>query len=188
MPATFMPLVGGENIIQVRDADSTLMLPAQISGVTAEGRAGSLKTSFLVALSGASEFSGITTSFQNLGDFTLYGPYSHPVPANPGAVNFDYSSIIPVCRGAVIADGFVPTGDEWPTSLTAYLAATGALLNMPSQVSQIQVIPLSVNPVAASSQYGSYTFALRGGIVDTEGSLLTPLILVEVDFSHSIAN
>jgi hypothetical protein len=182
-----MPLVGGANIQEVRDAGGTACDLAQISGVDAEGRAGSLRTTFLFALFGAVEaVTSLNSLFDTIGGFSLYAPYSHPVPSNPAATDFDYSALIPVCRASLIAANFQPVARAWPASMDAYLSV--ANLNAPGQVYQLQVVPISVNPTVPTTQYGEYNFSIRGGIPDTDNPILSPLILVEVDFSHSVGN
>ena len=188
MAATYMPLVGGSNIIEVRDSGGTACELAEISGVDSEGRAGSLKTSFLVALAGAVEATtSISALWETLGSFDIYAPFSHPVPSSLAATNFDYSSILPVTRASLVCASFVPTGDEWPASLSALLLA---MAPEPGQVYQLKATLTGLGvPAANPLQYGSYTFRLSGGVADDAiAPIANPLILIEVDFSHSIAN
>lgn len=182
-----MPLVGGSNIIEVRDTTPFPMLLAQLSGVPATGRAGSLKTSFLVSLFGAVE--GVTEIGALWGDlctFDIYGPYSHPVPSNPAAVGFDYSEILPIARASLVCAGFQPVAPAWPVSITSFLANT---VIPPGQTYQLEPTLTGVTaPAANPQQYGTYTFTLRGGIPDIVTPISNPLILIEVDFSHSVGN
>lgn len=186
MAASFMPLVGGSNIIEVRDPGGSAMAPAQISGVVAEGRAGTLKTSFLVALFGSVEAAASIDSLWGiLGSFDIYGPYSHPVPANPGAAGFDYSSILPIARASLVCANFEPVGAAWPATLSDFLAAG----SIPGQTYQLEPTLTAVAaPAANPQQYGKYTFTLNGGIPDPDNVIPSPLILIEVDFSHSVGN
>lgn len=182
-----MPLVGGSNIIEVRDAGGSAMDLAQISGVDSEGRAGSLKTSFLVALFGAIEAtSELSSLWTDLASFDIYGPYSHPVPNVPAAAGFDYSSILPIARATLICSGFQVASPAWPVSITSFLANTAI---PPGQTYQLQPTLTGVTaPAANPQQYGTYTFTLRGGVPDVDLPIGSPLILVEVDFSHSVGN
>ena len=184
MTATYMPLVGGANIIEVRDSGGTACDLAQIAGVDAEGRAGSLKTTFLFAMFGAVEAAtSLNSLFDTIGGFSLFAPYSAPVPTAPG---FDYSSVIPVCNATLVSANFEPAGRAWPATLDAYLSV--ANLNAPGTIYQLQVVPISTNPTSPPSQYGEYRFSIRGGVPDPNDPILSPLVLVEVDFSHSVGN
>lgn len=187
MSASYMPLVGGANIIEVRDTTPAPMLLATLSGVPAVGRPGSLKTSFLVSLFGAVE--GVTeigTLFGELATFDIYGPYSQPVPTVPSATGFDYSTILPIARASLICAGFQPVAPAWPVALSNFIAASQI---PPGQSYQLQPSLTGVTaPAANPQQYGTYTFTLRGGIPDILTPIGSPLILVEIDFSHSVGN
>jgi hypothetical protein len=187
MAASFMPLVGGSNLIEVRDSGGSPMVVAQLSGVEAEGRAGSLKTSFLVSLFGAIEATTeIGTLWGNLASFDIYGPYSHPVPNSPAAAGFDYSSILPITHASLICADFAPVAPAWPVAISSFITATAPV---PIQTYQLQATLTGVTaPAANPQQYGTYSFTLRGGVPDDENPILSPLILVEVDFSHSVGN
>jgi hypothetical protein len=55
-------------------------------------------------------------------------------------------------------------------------------------VYQVQVVPISVNPTDPATQYGLYNFSIRAGVPDVDTPIVSPLVLVEVDFSHSVPN
>jgi hypothetical protein len=157
------------------------MLPAQIvPGTFANGRAGSSKTSLLLALSGAAP-ADLTTTNADLAKIVIAAPYSNPVPASLAAGG-DYSLIMPAMRASLLSDAFAPTGVLWPNGLTAFFGGCSQVANTSSLYLNLTAaaVPNTAHP------YGTYTFSLQG--LANTASILLPLILVEIDFGSSSAN
>jgi hypothetical protein len=177
---TYLPLIGGENLVSVLDGADAAMLQAQIvPGTPANGRAGNVKTSLLLALSGASP-ANLTTTNADLASLTIVAPPSAPVPAL--GAGGDYSLILPSLRASVLSDAFAPTGVLWPNGLTAFFAGCSPIANTSSLYLNLTAAAVPSTPYP----YGTYTFSLQG--LANTASILLPLILIEIDFGASASN
>jgi len=184
MAGSYLPLVGGNNIVSISDSAvvPVAFAPATINGVQAQGRAGSLKTSLLVALNGSFK-PDLPLVAGSLLTLTLACPPGFLAPASAGLVGYDYSELLVNASGSLIGTGFVAAAGAWPDNFTLF--ATGSHL-LPTNVSQLTLSAFAVAAPSADYQYGTITYLIGGQ--SSTAPAADALLSLSFDFGASITN
>jgi hypothetical protein len=176
---SYIPLIGGDNIVSVKDSGAIDMAVGTLSGVAPSGRAGSLKTSLLVALDEAATGEVPLTTAALLFSITVACPQGF-VPAT-GA--FDYTEVLPEVAADCVCGSFAVPAGVWPASFATLITAEAAFpANLVSIVGRLtgMAVPTTAHP------YGTLTYAFTGAA--TVAAVSAPLLSVSINFGASATN
>lgn len=182
---TYLPLVGADNLIYVKDGGGVLCLPGTINGVAAAGRPGNVKTSLLLALEDATGHNIIPIAgTAALASVAVALPSGFAVPTPTNLAGFDYSAWLPVLRASVIAAPYIGSAvGAWETNLATFASEAAAA---PANLANLFLALSAVTAPNTTYPYGQAVFTLSGKAVTAD--IVSPLIQVTIDFSASVAN
>jgi hypothetical protein len=177
--SSYIPIIGNDNIIAVRDFDNTTLIVAgTIGGNVVVGRPGSMKTSLLLNNSHT-----INDAFEPHFYMDVACPPIVPTPSNNASV-FDYTRLFPVVSAGIISKFFtIAPPFAWPESMDAFFANAINLLDYPSIFSGR---PIASVPPSAAYPYGYLTFEFSGAT--TESILGSTIVSVTIDFCSSASS
>lgn len=183
MAGSYIPLIGGGNLVSIVDTAAAAIAPGTVNGTVVAGRPGTQRTRLLVALDNAATPDVPATTAAALFTMVLNCPPGFSTPASNGTDGFDYSQILPSVRAECIAENFTVTGAAWPVDVTALLAE---LVEFPPNTTSIVGRITAMGAPSTSAPYGTMTVIFTGAA--TVASVTDALILVDIDFGSSAAN
>lgn len=179
-PMSYIPVIGNDNLVSVRESDDTPVSPGTINGAAVLGRLGTMKTSLLVAMQNSIS----STTPETLLRVEIACPPGFVTPAANSLVGFDYTKLFPVATVQILGVNFEagdPTDLAWPPSLSDFFELSEA-----NTLVQLTIRPIEANPPSATYPYGTLTYEVSGATQG--GSAGAALIAVTIDFGASSSN
>lgn len=180
-PMSYIPVIGNDNLVSVRESDDTPVSPGTINGAAVSGRQGVMKTSLLVSMQNAIN----NATPEAILRVQVACPPGFSTPNPDSLVGFDYTELLPVVSAQAVCKDFT-TGDvpelAWPASLLDFYATSGLV----DTLVQLTARLINATPPTPTYPYGTLTYEFAAS--SAPGSFGSGLIAVTIDFGASSAN